>query len=136
MHSYGGVIEREAVAAGADWFVNDWVDLEKSLERFQVAKLAINISTLNADQPFVDVAVEDLQASSLDRSEHSVHCFLHCSSPLRPAACSTCCLLTANAQRVCAADAHLPVLFLLPCCPKVDMMRSAALRSLNLRSPQ
>lgn len=38
--SYGGVIEREAVVAGADWFVNDWADLEKSLKRFQVANLA------------------------------------------------------------------------------------------------
>ena len=33
---YGGVVEREAVVAGADWFVNDWADLEKALKRYKV----------------------------------------------------------------------------------------------------
>lgn len=38
---YGGVVEREAVVAGADWFVNDWADLEKALKRYKVKAVAL-----------------------------------------------------------------------------------------------
>lgn len=34
---YGGVVVRDAVRAGADWFVNDFEDLSQALERHQVA---------------------------------------------------------------------------------------------------
>ncbi len=34
---YGGVVVRDAVRDGADWFVNDFEDLTQALERHQVA---------------------------------------------------------------------------------------------------
>ena len=34
---YGGVVQREAVTAGADWFVNDFGELTAALKQHSVA---------------------------------------------------------------------------------------------------
>lgn len=36
---YGGIVERPAVEAAADWFVTDYSDLEAALKRYQVAMI-------------------------------------------------------------------------------------------------
>ena len=43
LRRYGGVVEREAVVAGADWFVNDWADLEKALKRYKVRSVCTRL---------------------------------------------------------------------------------------------